>query len=77
MAAKNTPIDMHLIDDQIAQPGQKILPLGVIGQNGRVQHVRVGDDQPALLADGSPLGSGRIAVVGGDLREVERLTAES
>jgi len=63
MAAENSPINMKLINNYIPQVGKELLPLGMVGQNTCMEHVRV-CDHVALLADCLSRVIRRIAVIG-------------
>ena len=64
MAAEDAAIGMQLVDDDDAQLLEELEPLGVVGQDRRVEHVRVGDDDLTGGPDGGAHGGWRIAVVG-------------
>jgi hypothetical protein len=42
MRAKDTPIGVSLVDDDVAQAGEEFTPVGVVGKDAGMQHVRVG-----------------------------------
>ena len=64
MAAENPAIDVKLVHDHVLQVGKELLPLGVVGQDACVEHVRVGDHHVALLADCLSGVVRRVAVIG-------------
>ena len=70
VAAKDAAIGVQLVDDHVAQPAKKLGPAGVIRQDAAVQHVRIGEDQAGIFAQGGAMGGGRVAIVGGNLRLV-------
>jgi hypothetical protein len=55
---------VELVDDDDPQLLEQLEPLGVVGQDRRVEHVRVRDDDLARLAHGRPDRRRRVAVVG-------------
>ena len=54
---------MGLVNDHPAEVGEEVAPALVVGEDGHVQHVRVGQDQVCLAADGRPLLPRGVAVV--------------
>jgi hypothetical protein len=52
MGTEDPPIDVEFVENDVAEVGKELLPLRVVGKDSRVQHVRVGDDDMALFADG-------------------------
>ena len=44
MRTKYAAVGVHFIDDNEAQGFEEILPGGVVGEDPRVQHVGVGED---------------------------------
>ena len=64
MTAQNAAIVVQLIDHHVAQVFKQALPLGVVRQDARVQHVGIGDHQIAAGADGLARVLRRVAVVG-------------
>ncbi len=65
MAAEDAAVGVRLIDDDVANLLEELEPLGVVGQDGRAQHVRIGDDYLACLAHDGPDGGRRVTVVDG------------
>ncbi len=65
VAAKNTPIGVDLVQDDVAQPLEEGHPARVVGKDAGMQHVGVADDNPGGLADGGAIALGCIAVVDG------------
>ena len=63
MAAKNPPISVELVEDYVPEPSEKAHPLGVVGKDPRVEHVRVGEDHLASLAKGAPSAGWSVAVI--------------
>ena len=45
---------MHLVDHDEAQRLEELRPLGVMREDGLMQHVRIGDDDVAVRANGLP-----------------------
>ena len=69
MRAKNTPIRVHLIQNNVTEPLKKARPLGVIGEDPSVKHIRIAkDDAPAFpcFLPGVPWGVS-VKDYGGDL----------
>jgi hypothetical protein len=64
VAAEDPAIGMHLVDDDVAQPREKGLPAIMVGQDARVHHVRVGDDDATAPPDGAPRIGRCVAVIG-------------
>ncbi len=64
MRAEHAPVDVHLVNHHILQVGEELRPAGVVRQDAGVQHVRVGDDDPGILAHFGPGGLRCVAVVG-------------
>ena len=64
VAAEDPPVDVKLVHYHVLQIGEELLPLGVVGQDAGVEHVRVGDHHVALLADRLPGVVRRVTVVG-------------
>ena len=57
-------VRVQLVHDHVAQVLEELHPLGVVGQDALVEHVRVGDHDVGLRADGLARVLGRVAVVG-------------
>ncbi len=64
MRAENAAVNVQFIDHDVFEVHEKLLPLGVVRQNAGMQHVRIGDDDVALPADGPTRVVGRVSVVG-------------
>jgi len=64
VAAEHPAVDVQLVHHHVREVGEELLPLGVVRQDARVEHVRVGDHHVALPADGLPGVVRRVAVVG-------------
>ena len=64
VAAEHAAIGVHLVDDDVAQVLEELRPLGVMRQDRLVQHVRVGDHDVAVQADGLACIAGGVAVEG-------------
>ncbi len=63
VAAEDAPVGVRLVDDDEAQLLEELEPLGVVGQDRRAQHVRVGDHDLAGLAHHGADGRRRVPVV--------------
>ena len=55
---------MTFVDHDETQVPQHSRPAGMEGQDAVVQHVRVGEDEAAVVARPVPVGQGGVAVVG-------------
>ena len=64
MAAEDASVVVQLVDDDVAQVLEQADPLVVVGEDAGVEHVGVGDDDVAGLADGASGGGRGVAVVG-------------
>ena len=64
VAAKDSAVGVELVEDHVAQPLEEAHPLGVVGQDPRVEHVRVGENDLARLAQGGPSSGRSVTVVG-------------
>src|SRR5271169_465098 len=64
MRTKHAAIRMSLVDNDIFQVCQKSAPILMIWKNADVQHVRVGQDETRVPANGSPFNSWGVAVKG-------------
>ena len=72
MTAEQAPevVDfVHRHKGQVGQEGSPVLP--VPGQDGVVEHVRIGDDQAGPVAEFTALRDGHVAVVGGHVMGLE------
>ncbi len=65
VAAEDAPVGVRLVDDDEAKLLEELEPLRVVRQDGRAEHVRVGDHDLAGLADDGPDGCRGVAVVDG------------
>ncbi len=66
VAAEDTPVGVHFVDDHKAQAGEKRGPGGVVGEQPQVQHVRVADEDLGVLRlEGLALRGWRVPVVDG------------
>ncbi len=63
MAAEDSAIGVQLVDHDVAQILKQPRPAGVVRQDSCVQHVWVGQDDVALLADGFARVARRVAVI--------------
>ena len=64
IGAENAPVGVNLVNDDIAQVFKQLYPLGVVGENAAVQHVRVGNHNVSCLPDGFPGCTWRVPVIG-------------
>ncbi len=64
VAPENAPVRMELVDDDDAELLEQLEPLGVMRQDRRVEHVRVGHDHLPGGPDRRPDRSRRVTVVG-------------
>ncbi len=64
MAPEDTSVGVHLVDDDVLERFEQLHPLGVVGEDGRVQHVRVREHDVAGLAHRAAGVSRGVAVVG-------------
>jgi len=62
---EHTPVRVELVDDDDAELLEQLEPLGVVGEDRRVEHVGVGDHHLACLADGRADGRRRVPVIAG------------
>ena len=63
VTAEHASVGVQLVDDDIAQVFKQPRPPRVVRQNPRVQHVRIGQDDVALLADGFARVARRVPVI--------------
>jgi len=64
MAAKDAAIIMKFINDDIFKILKKLDPLGMVGENARVQHVGIGNNDMTLATYSSPGILRRISIIG-------------
>ena len=64
MAAEHAAVGVQLVDDDDPELLEQLEPLGVVGEDRRVEHVRVGDHDLAGGPDRRTDRGGRVAVVG-------------
>ena len=64
VAAEHAPVRVELVDDDNLELLEQLEPLGVVGQDRRMEHVRVRDDDLACGPDRRADGGRRVAVVG-------------
>ena len=57
---------MGLVNHDKAEPGKEPYPFGMVGQNPRMEHVRVGNDDPAGVPGGKAQTLRGVAVIGGN-----------
>ena len=61
---EDAPIHMELVDDDVLEIREELLPFRVVGQDPGVEHVGIRDDDVALPADRLPGVVGGVPVVG-------------
>ncbi len=66
MGPEDPPVNVHFIDYHVNQLLEKVRPARVIGQDSGVKHVRIGQQQPCVLANSGAVLAGGIAVVDGN-----------
>ncbi len=66
VAAEDAAVVVELVDDDVLEVLEELDPLGVVGEDAGVEHVRVGQDDVAAGPDGLAGVLGRVAVVGED-----------
>ena len=64
IASEHASIDMHIVDDDIAQVSEEIRPTIMLGEDPQVQHVGIGEDDLRPFSNRTALRGRRIAVVG-------------
>ncbi len=67
VAAKDAAINVQLVQHDVAQVGKKVRPVGVVGQDARVQHVGIGEEDARIFANRCAVGTRGVAVVGGEM----------
>ena len=73
MAAQDAAVVVQFIDHHVAQVLKQALPLGVVRQDSRVQHVGIGDHQIAARANGLARVLRGVTVVGEGAHLVAKL----
>jgi hypothetical protein len=83
VAAEHAAVRVELVDDDDLELLEQLEPFRMVGEDRRVEHVRVRDDDLACAANGGPDRGRRVAVVGrrrdrqaggrGQLRELGHL----
>ena len=63
--AKDAAVGMGLVDDHIFQAAEEIEPVGVMRQDPGVQHIRVGEHDAGVFADGRAVLLRSVAVIDG------------
>ncbi len=64
VAPEHAAVLVQLVDDDVAEILEQLHPLGVVRQDGGVEHVGIGDDDVARLPHLAASVTGRVAVVG-------------
>ena len=77
MGAEDPPQHVELVDDDVAEPHEQGVPLGVAGEEAAVEHLGVGEHDVGVVAHPRLLLAARVTVVGaghepGDLHRAER-----
>ena len=67
MRAKDTAIGVGFIDDDKAQVGEEVAPVGVMRQDARVKHVGIGQNDARILADGGAVFLRSVAIIDGSV----------
>ena len=73
VAAEHAPVGVKLVDDDVAEVLEQVHPLGVMRQDPRVEHVRVGQHEVGPRAHRAPRVLRRVPVVGVHPHVGERL----
>jgi len=60
--SENAPVGVDFVDNHVLQGFEELRPLGVVGQDPLVQHVRVRHHDVAIEPDGLALVPGRVAI---------------
>jgi hypothetical protein len=68
VAAEHAAVGMHFVDHHVAQVLEELRPLGVVRQDGLVQHVRIADHDVAMQTDRLPRIARRVTVEGEGLQ---------
>ena len=63
MRAEDAAVHMRLVDDDEGQIGEHVAPRVMVGQDPNVEHVRIGENQVAPLADRGAFLARGVAVV--------------
>ena len=71
MRAEDAAIGVSFINDDEAQIGEEIAPVGVMRQNPRVKHVGVAQHDARVLADGRAVFLRGVTIVDGGVSEFE------
>ena len=64
MAAEDAAVGVQFVDHDVAQIFKQASPARVMREDAGVQHVRIGKDDVALLANGFARVAGRVAIIG-------------
>ena len=64
VGAEDPPVPVEFVQDDVAEVLEKLDPLGVVGQDARVEHVGVRDHHVSRRADLGPGAGGGVTVVG-------------
>src|SRR4029077_10701179 len=64
VAPENAAVSVQLVENDVTQIFEQARPARVMRQDAGVQHVRIGQDDVAFLANGSARIGGSVAVVG-------------
>ena len=76
VAAEDAAIGVQLVQHDVAQILEQARPAGVVRQDAGVQHVRIGQHDVPLFADGRARVGGRVAVVGENAESVIQALVE-
>jgi len=64
LRAEDAAVGVRLVDDDITEVAEEFGPQRVVGQDARVEHVGIGQQDARLLAEPGAAALGRVAVVG-------------
>jgi hypothetical protein len=64
MAAKNSPIIVEFINHHVFEIFEKFYPFSMMGQNSRMEHIWIGDDNVALTANCFSGILGSVSIIG-------------
>src|SRR5688572_27723295 len=65
MRAKYAAIGVHLIYDDEAQVGEEVTPVGMTRKDARVKHIRIGQYNPCVSANGRAVFLRGVAIING------------
>ena len=71
MRPEHAPVDVRLVDDDVAEVRKDVSPAVVVGEDPDMEHVRVGEDDVRPLADLPAALARRVAVVDRRLQSLQ------